>query len=724
MLRALADLAGGHPKRVVATAIAAAIAAGAFGFSVADRLHPYGRQDKATESVKADDRLERATGLDPEPGLVVLVETPQGVESKTARKRVEGITRELRREREVGAVASFYSAHDRAMVARGGKSTYVAAHFRAVSDKQQQEAAERVIERLKDHDGVWVGGVDTANLQANRQVEHDIQRAELLAFPLLFLLSLLFFRSLVAAALPLLVGALAIVGTFAVLRLLNEVTEVSIFALNLTTGLGLGLAIDYSLFIVSRYREELARLGPGREALRRTLATAGRAVLFSSITVAAALASLIVFPQRFLYSMGMGGASVALIAALIALVVLPAVLALLGPRVNALAPKRLQRAAERDARPTTSGSWYRLAKSVMRRPALVATAAATFLLALGIPFLGTKFISIDTSVLPENASARVVEDKIQGAFPPHRTTPAYLAVRAQVDDRRVAAFAKRLRSLESAAAVSKPQRVADGMTRIDVISRAGPVDDASRDLVERVRDLPAPFAVEVSGQTAAFLDQRSSQLSHLPLALAIIVTTTTIVLFLMTGSVVLPIKQLLMNVLTLSAVFGILTWIFQDGRLEGVLDYTSPGALEITMPVLLFAVAFGLSTDYGVFLLSRIKEARDGGAPNGEAVAIGLERTGRIVTAAALLFAVAIGAFATSKIIFIKENGIGTALAVLLDATIVRALLVPALMQLLGEWNWWAPAPLRRLHERFGVSEFGPDDSAGSGDTRVDPAGA
>ncbi len=522
-----------------------------------------------------------------------------------------------------------------------------------------------------------------------------------------FLLSFLFFRSLVAALLPLLVGGLSIVLTFLGLRVASELGSVSVFALNLVTGLGLGLAIDYSLFIVSRYREEIERFGPGAEALRATLATAGRTVLFSSLTVAAALASLLVFPQRFLYSMGLGGVMVALIAASVALVVLPAVLALLGTRVNALAPKRLQRAAARDARPAEHGFWYRLSRTVMRRPARIAIASAATLIALGIPFLGIQFNAVDAGVLPESASARQVDDALERDFPPAQTDPIYLAVEASPSEA-VAAYADDLRALPGVAEVSQPERVDDSLTLVNVIPADDPLGQASEELVADVRGLEPPFDVLAGGRTAEFVDLKTSLVDHMPAALAIVVGATLVVMFLMTGSVVLPLKALLMNVLTLSAAFGILVLIFQDGRLEGLLDYTSQGALEATQPLVLFAVAFGLSTDYGVFLLSRIQEARDRGASDSEAVAIGLERTGRIVTAAALLFCIAIGAFATSSIIFIKQVGVGTALAVLIDATIVRALLVPSLMELLGRWNWWAPAPLRRLHERIGLSDAEP----------------
>jgi RND superfamily putative drug exporter len=445
--------------------------------------------------------------------------------------------------------------------------------------------------------------------------------------------------------------------------------------------------------------------------MRATMRTAGRTVLFSSLTVAAALASLIVFPQRFLYSMGIGGSLVALFAAAVALVILPAVLSILGPRVNALSPRFLQRRAERDATQTHEGFWYRLSRFVMRRPIPIATISAAALIALGIPFLGIKFTSVDAQVLPESASARQVDDVMRSEFPPFRDSPIQLAIEGGAP-KAVDRFVSEVKRDPAIAEVQQPQRLEDGVTEVNAISESSFISEASKSTVNRIRDLPDPpgATVLVTGSTAHFVDFQSSLEEHAPIALAIVVGTTLVILFLMTGSVILPVKSLVMNVLNLSAVFGILVLLFQDGNLEGVLDYTSQGALEQTMPILLFAVAFGLSTDYAVFLLSRIKEARDHGASDSESVAIGLERTGRIVTAAALLFSIAIGAFATSQIIFIKENGIGTALAVLIDASIIRALLVPSLMELLGKWNWWAPAPLRRLHARIGLreSEAGP----------------
>jgi RND superfamily putative drug exporter len=438
------------------------------------------------------------------------------------------------------------------------------------------------------------------------------------------------------------------------------------------------------------------------------MATAGRTVLFSSITVAAALASLLVFPLRFLYSMGVGGVACALMAALVSLTLLPAILAALGPRVNALSPKRWQASLHRDASGERGGFWYRLSHAIMRRPVPFAAGATALLIALGLPFLGIKFTGVDASVLPRDHSARVVDDALQTEFPPNRATPVYVAARGGAGDKAaVERYARRLGQIPGVVGEPRVQQ-ARGVYRIDMVARGRPLGNAAKETVRDVRAVPAPVPVRVGGITAAFLDQQKALSDSLPIALAIIATTTLVILFLMTGSVVLPIKALVMNLLTLSAAFGLLVLIFQDGYLEGPLGFTSQGALESSQPVLLFAVAFGLSTDYGVFLLTRIKEAHDAGETNAEAVALGLERTGRIVTFAALLFVIAIGAFATSQIIFIKQLGVGTALAVLIDATIVRAVLVPSLMQLLGDRNWWAPRPLARLHRRIGLSESDP----------------
>jgi RND superfamily putative drug exporter len=408
--------------------------------------------------------------------------------------------------------------------------------------------------------------------------------------------------------------------------------------------------------------------------------------------------------------MGIAGALVALLAASLALVVLPALLSVLGPRVNALAPAWLARAAERDARPDERGAWYRLSRFVMRRPVLVALTSGTLLIALGIPFSQIRFIAVDASVLPTSTSARQVADTLNTEFPPNRGAPIDVVVGIPATSPSIRTLETRLSRLPGLSAVAPPRPAGPNLSLIAVAPSHGPLTDATKRLVHDVRGLHVAGGayLGVAGETAAYIDLEHSLGVHLPAVLAIVVATTLIVLFLMTGSVVLPIKAVIMNALGLSAMFGLLVLIFQDGNLQSLLAFQSQGALESTQPILLFAVGFGLATDYGVFLLSRIKEAHDAGASDAEAVAIGLERTGRVVTAAALLFAVALGAFALSEIVFIKELSLGAVLVVLIDASIIRALLVPSLMQLLGPVNWWAPRPLRRLHERIGLRESGP----------------
>ena len=589
MFDALARFADGNARRIGLSAIAFFLVAGAVGGSVADRLDPYGADDPATETVEARERLQDA-GLRI-PAVIAVVEDAPVAEA-TTRARVEALERERRtpRRRQIGQrllrhpLPRLRLPRPRLHLLRG----------RPDADRGQGVAgrpAARSPTSSPSHPGVVVGGAAVAQEQVNKQVEEDLKKAELLAFPLLFLLSLLFFRSLVASVLPLMIGGLAIVGTFLILRIASEFGSISIFALNLTTALGLGLAIDYSLFIVSRYREEIAKSGPGLAAMRRVLATSGRTVFFSSLTVAAALASLLVFPQRFLYSMGLGGALVALFAALISLTVLPAVLTMLGTRVNAGAPKFLQRRAEADARPDQHGFWYRLSRFVMRRPLPIATLSALFLIVLGLPFLGIKFNTVDPTVLPESASARQAYDTVSTEFPPYRETPIWVDVEGGGPKARGGAGGAGGARAPASPRCCRRSRCAATSPRCRSISANPFVSDASQETVKGIRALSTPpgTTVLVGGATADFIDFQSSLGEHLPIALAIVVVATLVILFLMTGSVVLPIKSLIMNFLNLSAVFGLLVLIFQDGRLEGFLDYTSPGAIEQTMPILLFA---------------------------------------------------------------------------------------------------------------------------------------
>ncbi len=698
MLSLLGGLAARRPRWLVAGAVAFTVLGIVFGGTVTSRLSNGGVHDPATQSARADVQLARATGKDPGSSLLAIVRLRNSARSSAGAAEVAGVVRKLRSLGARNVVAPVGGLPAR-LVSRNGRSALV------IVPAGGERLASRARAAFAHDSQVVLGGDPVVSQQVNEIVATDMKRAEMIALPLLFLLSFLIFRGLVAAMLPPLVGLVTVAGALLGLRVASEMTSLSIYALNLVTGLGLGLAIDWSLFIVSRYREELAIHGPGAKALRETLRTAGRTVLFSSLTVAAALASLLVFPQSFLRSMGLGGMLVSLIGAGVALIFLPAVLALLGRRVDSLAPRRLQRASAKAARPASSGYWYRLSHIVMKRPVVIAAATAGLLLMLGVPFTGVRFTGFDPSVLPQASSGRQVDRIVHTEFATDLNPTAYAVVSAPATARpAVRALAARLGALPGRPAVAAPALVGRDTWLIDVGTSAGRNSNGGQRLVDRMRAVPSPYPVLIGGDSASLVDQKSSLVSNLPYALAILVGATLFVLFLMTGSIVLPIKAIALNLLTIASVFGVLVWIFQDGRLQGLLGYSGQGGIDTTQPILIAAVAFGLSTDYGVFLLTRIKEARDGGADTKTAVAFGLERTGRIVTAAACLFIVAIGAFAASRIVTIKEVGLGTGLAVLIDATLVRALLVPSLMMLLGRANWWAPRPLRWATSRISFS--------------------
>lgn len=670
-----AELAVRRPRRVLAAAALLAVVAAAFGRQT-PHLLGRGANDfvaQGSESVAAEKTIEAASGVSAAPQLLVLVRSP-------SRLRLARVASIIRSEPTFPVLAA-------PLFSRDGSEALVAAYARAsLSQRAWRQAARHEQSLLAPVPGIAVGGTALATEQVNRQVQRDLTRAEEIAFPILFVLALWVFRSVVAATLPLLTGALTILSSLVLLRALDALTPISPYALNIVTGTGLGLGIDYSLLLVSRYREELALRGPGPEALRATLATAGRTIAYSSVTVGVAIATLALFPLGFLRSMGYAGGLVGPLTGLIALTVVPSMLALLGPHVNALSLARRRRTAGRA--PGAHGGWYRLAHALMRRPIPVAVGATAALIVLGLPFLSIRFTGVDASVLPASASARVVDTALQRDFPATLASPAYAVLDGT--SRQATAYVAAVRRLPESALVLPPRRLAPDLWEVQATSGRPFLDRSSQELVKAMRALSADALV--GGATAQFLDQKHALGARLPLAITALGLLTVLLLYAATRSLVLPLKALAMNALTLSAALGILVFVFQDGRLEHLFRYHGQGAIQLTQPVLLFAIAFGLSTDYGVFLLTRIKEARDSGLPNREAVAVGLERTGRIVTAAALLFCIAVGAFATSRVIVIKEVGVGIALAVAIDASIVRALLVPSLMAILGKWNWWPHA--------------------------------
>jgi RND superfamily putative drug exporter len=503
------------------------------------------------------------------------------------------------------------------------------------------------------------------------------------------------------------------------------VTDVSVFAINIVTLLGLGLAIDYALFVVNRFREEVRRDQPIPDALARTMATAGRTVAFSGVTVAISLAGLALFPQAFLRSMAYGGVAAVLIAMVTALVLLPAVLALLGRRVDAwsLAPlfRRLRRGPASSTPPEPGAGWARIARGVMRRPAVLAIAVTAVLLALASPFLGVRFGGIDSRVLPADAESRRAEQILHDDFAGVLTSPIDVLVETPGATGTTAAAAvtqvrDRLAAVPGATSVRVEAQRA-GAAVLSVSYRGGPVDASTLQLVRDIRavELPSGTTALVAGASAEQVDLRASLAERLPWTAAIVLVATTLLLFLAFGSLVLPVKAIVMNAISMTASFGVVVWIFQQGHLEGLLGFTSTGTIETTQPILMLAILFGLSMDYEVFLLSRIRERYDITRDTEDAVVTGVARTGRIITSAALLLVIVVGAFSTSGVTFIKMIGVGMAVAIVLDATIVRAILVPATLRLLGDATWWAPAPMRRWYERHGIRER--DDLDGTGDT-------
>lgn len=705
---------------------------GGWGTGVFGAMTSSGFEDPGSESAKALERVQAGVGRD-EADVVVLYRAQDGasVDDPALRASVEDHLSGLPASLVTGVTTTWSGGPGAAgMVSEDGRSTYAVVHLVGDDEDARMEAyqeLEPILREAPDGLVVRLGGNEAIASDITTQVGEDIARAETISLPILLVLLVVVFGGLTAASLPLAVGGLAILGSFTMLRLLSLATDVSIFAVNIVTMLGLGLAIDYALFVVSRFREELHAGRTTEQALVRTMATAGRTVAFSGITVAISLASLLLFPQVFLRSMGFGGMAAVLVAMVGALTVLPALLAVLGRRVDSLrvpGSKRLARLrtsrrtrGETGAVSDARGGWYRLAHSVMRRPVVYVAVIVPVLLLAGAPFLRVEFGGVDHRALPAGTESRVVTGTLLTEFPGGGVTtidPVVTFADGVVDDTdraALGAFAAEVRALPGVVSVDVTGEGA-GSALLRVRHSQEGISAPARDLVTDIRDLPEPRGAEVlvGGRAAELQDLLSSLSSTLPWMGLFVVGVTLVLLFLAFGSVVLPVKAVVMNVLSLTASFGALVWIFQDGHLSSWLGFTSTGAIEATQPVLILAMAFGLSMDYEVFLLSRVREEWDRTGDNTVAVATGLQRSGRIITSAAVLLVVVIGAFSTSGIVFIKMIGVGMVIAILLDATVVRALLVPATMRLLGRWNWWAPAPLARFWERHAVrADAGPD---------------
>ncbi|MGB0098718.1 MAG: MMPL family transporter [Nocardioides sp.] len=703
-------------RLVLLTGIAVVLAAAAYGVGVFDSLSEGGFDDPGSEAYRELAAEREAFGNQSIDVVAIYSSDRLSADDPQFRGAVEDVVEGL----PPGATATvlpYYDSPGQDLVSEDGRAAQVLISLAGDSqDEYLEHFAEIEPELAAEGLTTDLAGSFAVYADVNSITSEDLARAELISLPIVVILALLIFGGVVAALMPAMVGVVAMLGALAVIRVLSELTEVSIFAVNVISLLGIGLAIDYALFVISRFREEIAQLPLDRPdaaavAIRRTMATAGRTVLFSGLTVAAALASLLIFPQSFLKSMGYGGIAAVLVAMLAALTILPATLRLLGRRVDA------GRLPWRRNRPVVSldadGAWARIARAVMRRPVAVVTVTVLALLVIASPFLGARWGSVDHRVLPEDAPAHQAQQLLSDEFGAETSTANLLLQGAGPEE--VASYTREVRQVGGVVDVVPVAQEGD-TTLLRAVWSGNSQTEESQALVRELRDVePEAGTALVGGLTADTVDLLGSVSGQLPWMGLIVVVVMLALLFVAFGSVVLPIKAVVMNLISITASFGVVTWIFSDGNLAEQLGFISQGYLDATMPILMFAILFGLSMDYEVFLLSRIREQYDAlGSTsmtprerNDAAVVSGVQKTGRIITSAALLLAVVIGAFGLSGIVFMKMLGIGMLVALLIDATVVRAILVPATMKLLGEWNWWAPAPMRRWWERHGFRESG-----------------
>jgi uncharacterized membrane protein YdfJ with MMPL/SSD domain len=702
-----------HRRRrlVLLIALLFAVIGGVWGTTIFAKVQTAGGFDAPGSQSQQETTLATAAfGRDAGDVVVLYSSKTLTAASPAFRSAVTNAITALPRNRAV-SYATFWSTGSRRFVSASGHQTYAVIELAGSSDTARQASYDAIKSRLGAPGlQAQVGGVVPTNSLINNQSTANIGRAESLSFPVLFILLLVIFGSMTAASLPLAIGALGILGSFTALRLLTLITGVSVFSLNITTILGLGLGIDYGLFLVSRFREELHKQGTVEDAVARTVATAGRTVVVSGVTVAVVLASLTLFPETILRSIGYGGVATVLIDMIAALTVLPALLGLLGPKINAL---RIRKSVQRQPAAESAGGWYRLAHSVMRRPVLYAVPIVVLLLGLGSPFVHVVWGGVDATVLPSGAPPRIVTEALDRDFPGNPTAPIEVIVRfhgaISGSPARTSAVISYASQLGRVPGVSGAQvtGIRGDVARIDLAYGPGPYSPQARAIVSHVRDVadPAGARAYTGGQTAALADELSSIGHTLPWMALMVALATFVLLFLAFGSVVLPLQAIAMNILSLSAMYGVMTWIFQDGHLSGFLGFTSSGTISPISPVLIFAIMFGLSMDYEVFLISRIRERYDVTGDTTSAIATGLQRSGGVITSAAVLLIIVVGSFSTSSVTIIKLIGVSMIVALILDATLVRILLVPATMRLLGRANWWAPGPLLRFYARYGIHE-------------------
>ncbi|HEX6452480.1 MAG TPA: MMPL family transporter [Trebonia sp.] len=716
---------------VIGIAVLFAVAAGAWGSGVFHALNSGNTFTPPNSQSQREANLAASVFGRNEADVVVLYRSADMTVADPAYRREVASALASLPAADVAKSATYWSTGRPAMVSADRHATYAVLQLSGATDSDRQVAYKAIKNDLSASrtPGITaqVGGTVPTEVAITGEVTASIARAEIISLPVLLILLVVIFGGVVAASLPVAIGSLAILGSFAVLRLLTLTTQVAVYSVNITTILGLGLGIDYGLFVVTRFREELRRQPTVEDAVARTVATAGRTVLVSGVTVAAALTSLMLFPEVFLRSMGYGGVATVAVDVIAAVTILPALLAVLGHRVNALrvrkgvgaSPPAVAGTAGAVSADAASGGWYRLARSVMRRPAVYAAVIVAVLLTLGAPFLRISWGGFDARALPAGNVVHQVTDQLNTEFPANSTAPIEAVVTGTSSRAGLAGYISRIDAIPGVTGTqitgdnSKSGGVAAGegtgsrAVRLDIGYRPQPDSVQARQIVARIRALPPPpgTGVLVGGTTAGLVDELSSLGGTLPWMALLTGVATFLLLFLAFGSVVLPIKAIVMNVLSLSATFGVIVWVFQWGHLSGLLGFTPTGLIDPTMPILLLAIIFGLSMDYEVFLLSRVRELYDQTGDNTAAVAGGLQRTGGLITSLAFLLVIVVGLFSASGVTFLKLLGVGMIVALIVDASVVRVLLVPATMRLLGRANWWAPGPLGRLYARYGMRE-------------------
>ncbi|HEV2640334.1 MAG TPA: MMPL family transporter [Actinocrinis sp.] len=719
MLGTFADLVYRRAKVVLALAGIVLVLAAALGIGAFGKLESGGFQDPAAQSTRAQNLLGSDFGG--QSNLVLLVHARTGtVDDPAVTAAGTKLAAQLSADPTASNVVSYWKTQAPALRSTDRTDALITLHVLGDDNQVVTNSKKIVADYAQDTSTITVqaGGSEGVGVAVNDQVTKSLGLAEGIAVPITALLLVLAFGSVVAAALPLAIGLTAILGTFAELFILGSITDVSVFAINLTTALGLGLGIDYALLLVARFREQLAQGASTHDAVVGTVTTAGRTILFSALTVAAALASLLVFPLYFLRSFAYAGVGVVAIAAISALVIVPALLSLLGPKVNA--GKLPWSKADRGS---AAPFWGRLAAGVMRRPALTALPVVALLLLLASPLLHVVFGTPDEQVLRPGSPVRVVADALNNDFAGNQSNAIQVVSPGRAGAADAAAYVKRLDALPGVAGVTVQEGT--GADLFVVLTDLAAPAPAAQDLVTDIRALPGPGGAQTltGGNTAVLMDTKHSIAAKLPLAIGLVALTTLLILFLFTGSVIQPVRALLLNSLSITSAIGVMVWIFQSGHLGGLLDFTAR-PMDTSMTVLMFCIAFGLSMDYEVFLTSRIKELHDRGASPAEAVSGGLARTGRIVSTAAALLAISFFAFGTASISFLQMFGLGCGLAILIDALLVRGILVPATMRVLGRHAWWAPAPLRALHRRIGLSEAQDESGVAEGTAPGSDAGS